>query len=159
MTQRRLYSVSDLAVELTRDRRTVGNKLRNVPPDGELNGRPAWFMMTAVRAVYLDREGTLDGEYERARKDKELADKTALQNAVTRSRVARIRGGGAMTPTPFWVQAMRADSGRPSSSMRFRTATPTFISVARRSSVRERSPSPITRLNRPMVASAWARAL
>jgi hypothetical protein len=85
MGQRRLYSVSDLAVELTRDRRTMSDKLRNVPADGELNGRPAWFMMTAVRAVYLDREGTLDGEYERARKDKELADKTALQNAVTRS--------------------------------------------------------------------------
>src|SRR3954465_9007289 len=85
MGQRQLYSVSDLAVELTRDRRTMSDKLRNVLPDGEVNGRPAWFMMTAVRAVYLDREGTLDGEYERARKDKELADKTALQNAVTRA--------------------------------------------------------------------------
>src|SRR5215210_7387995 len=72
-------------------------------------------------------------------------------------RVARIRGGGAMTPTPFWAHAMRTDSGRPSSSMRFRTWTATSISVARRSSVRERSPSPITRLNRPMVASARAR--
>src|SRR3954464_3985276 len=72
---------------------------------------------------------------------------------------ARIRGAGAMTPTPFWAHAMRADSGRPSSSMRFRTWTATSISVARRSSVRERSPSPITRLNRPTVASARARAL
>src|SRR3954469_15747070 len=76
-----------------------------------------------------------------------------------RGRGARIRGAGAMTPTPFWAHAMRADSGRPSSSMRFRTWTATSISVARRSSVRERSPSPITRLNRPMVASARARAL
>src|SRR3954469_17292371 len=72
-------------------------------------------------------------------------------------RVARIRGGGAMTPSSFWAHAMRTDSGRPSSSMRFRTWTATSISVARRSSVRERSPSPITRLNRPMVASARAR--
>ena len=74
-------------------------------------------------------------------------------------RVARIRGAGAMTPTPFWAHAMRTDSGRPSSSMRFRTWTPTSISVARRSSVRERSPSPITRLKRPIVASARARSL
>src|SRR3954447_26081489 len=74
-------------------------------------------------------------------------------------RGARIRGAGAVTPTPFWAHAMRADSGRPSSSMQFRTWTATSISVARRSSVRERSPSPITRLNRPMVASARARAL
>src|SRR5215213_3276508 len=74
-------------------------------------------------------------------------------------RVAGIRGGGAMTPTPFWAHAMRTDSGRPRSSMRLRTWTATSISVARRSSVCERSPSPITRLNRPMVASARARAL
>ena len=59
-----------------------------------------------------------------------------------------------MTPTPFWAHAMRMDSGRPRSSMRLRTWTATSISVARRSSVCERSPSPITRLNRPMVASA-----
>jgi hypothetical protein len=45
-------------------------------------------------------------------------------------RVARIRGVGAMPPPPFGAHAMRTDSGRPSSSMRFRTATPTFISVA-----------------------------
>src|SRR5215210_9578052 len=62
-----------------------------------------------------------------------------------------------MTPTPFWAHAMRTDSGRPSSSMRFRTWTATSISVARRLSVHERSPSPITRLNRPIVASARAR--
>src|SRR4051794_41862385 len=43
--------------------------------------------------------------------------------------------------------------------MRFRTWTATSISVARRSSVRERSPSQITRLNRPMVASARARVV
>ena len=51
MGQRRLWSKSDLAVELERDRRTMSDVLRNVPPDGELNGRPAWFIMTAVRAM------------------------------------------------------------------------------------------------------------
>src|SRR3954468_20907320 len=62
-------------------------------------------------------------------------------------------------PYPVRGQAVRTDSGRPSSSMRFRTWTATSISVARRSSVRERSLSPITRLYRPTVASARARAL
>jgi hypothetical protein len=57
MPQRRLYSVSDLATELQRDRRTMGDALRNVPPDGEINGRPAWFMMTAIAAVYGERTG------------------------------------------------------------------------------------------------------
>src|SRR3954468_17150547 len=38
--------------------------------------------------------------------------------------------GGHSEPPPFWAHAMRTDSGRPSSSMRFRTATPTFNSVA-----------------------------
>src|SRR3954452_2521679 len=47
-----------------------------------------------------------------------------------RDRVARIRGAGAMPPPPFWAHAMRTDSGRPSSSMRFRTWTATSISVA-----------------------------
>src|SRR3954453_46797 len=41
--------------------------------------------------------------------------------------------------------------------MRLRTWTATSISVARRSSVCERSPSPITRLNRLIAVSARAR--
>ena len=69
------------------------------------------------------------------------------------------QGCGRTDPYPVLGHAMRTYFGRPSSSMRFRTWTATSISVARRSSVRERSPSPITRLNRPMVASARARAL
>ena len=45
---------------------------------------------------------------------------------------------------------------RPISTMRLSTWTATYTSVARRSFVRERSPSPITCLNRPIVASARA---
>ena len=83
--------------------------------------------------------------------------KSGRPTSTASGRVAGIRGGGAMTPTPFWAHAMRTDSGRPRSSMRLRTWTATSISVARRSSVCERSPSPITRLKRPIVASARAR--
>ncbi len=69
------------------------------------------------------------------------------------------RGSGRTGPYPVRDQATRTDSGRPNSSMRLRAWTPTFTSVARRPSVRERNPSPITRLNRPTAASARARAL
>ena len=57
MVQRRLYSVSDLATELTRDRRTVGDVLRNIAPDGDIKGRPAWLMTTAIAALYGERTG------------------------------------------------------------------------------------------------------
>ena len=60
-------------------------------------------------------------------------------------------------PSPFCVQATRTEFGRPNSGMRLRAWTATPTSVARRGSVRERSPSPITCLNLPMVASARAR--
>jgi hypothetical protein len=48
-----LFSIEALAVELDRDRRTVGRALRATPPDGEVQGKPRWFLSTAVRA--LDR--------------------------------------------------------------------------------------------------------
>ena len=73
-----------------------------------------------------------------------------------RSPVAWTRDAGAATPTPAVVQAMRTEIGRPHSSMRLRTWTATSTSVARRWSVRERSPSPITCLNLPIAASARA---
>src|SRR4051794_13783165 len=65
---------------------------------------------------------------------------------VRRSLCCTGRGRGRTGPYPVRGQAMRTDSGRPSSSMRLSAWTPTLTSVARRRSVRECSPSPITRL-------------
>lgn len=56
-------------------------------------------------------------------------------------------------------QVMRTYSGRPSSSISFSAATAIATSVARLPSVRDRNPSPITRLNLPMSASTRARKL
>ena len=67
-------------------------------------------------------------------------------NTAPYRRGARISGTDAPTPTPVRVHAMRTDSGRPSSSIRFRTWTPMATSVAWRRSARDRSASPITRL-------------
>ena len=63
----------------------------------------------------------------------------------------------AATPALAVVQAMRMEIGRPSSSIRLSAWTATSTSVARRWSVRERSPWPITCLNRLMAASARDR--
>ena len=64
---------------------------------------------------------------------------------------------GRGAPVCIGCHTKRTYSGRPSSSMRFRTLTARAISVPRRRSVRERSPFPITRLNRLMSASTRAR--
>jgi len=71
--------------------------------------------------------------------------------------VASVGRVDAITPPPVCGQAMRTEFGRPSSSMRLRTWTATSTSAARRSSVCERSPSPITCLKRAMLVSARAR--
>ena len=70
----------------------------------------------------------------------------ALKGASTD--VARIGGVDALSPTRVPGHAMRTYSGRPSSSMRFSTSTAMATSVACRPSVCERSPSPMTRLQR-----------
>src|SRR4051812_30486780 len=96
MVQRRLYSVSDLAVELTRDRRTVGDALRNIAPDGDIKGRPAWFMTTAIAALYGERTGARErkllaeaglAELALAQKRGELARIQVLAEAVDGGRV------------------------------------------------------------------------
>jgi len=66
---------------------------------------------------------------------------------------------GRSSLNPAWDQAVRTEFGRPNSDMRLSAWTATSTSVARRSSVRERSPSPITCLNRPITASARARVV
>src|SRR4051795_12596608 len=63
-----------------------------------------------------------------------------------RDRGARISGTDALTPTLVRAHAMRTDSGRPSSSIRFRARAAMATSTARPGSVRERNASPITRL-------------
>ena len=67
--------------------------------------------------------------------------------------------GGAGGPSKVSVRRLReADVlGRPGSSMRFNAFTAIATSVARRRSVGDRSPSPMTRLKGLMSASTMAR--
>ncbi len=73
--------------------------------------------------------------------------------------VAQFKGRDARCPSLSRFHAVRTYSGRPRSSMRFSAPTAMDTSVARRRSVRERSPSPITRLKRLTSASTSARQL
>jgi hypothetical protein len=57
---KRLWSINALATELDRDRRTVAKALANVPADGSLSGKPAWFLDTALRALRADVDSTRD---------------------------------------------------------------------------------------------------
>ncbi len=48
----RLYTLNALATELDRDRRLIGRALREVPPEGKVEGRrPGWRMTTALAAL------------------------------------------------------------------------------------------------------------
>ena len=49
---RQAWSISGLATELGKDRRTIGKALRHVLPDGKTaGGYPGWFMETALLAL------------------------------------------------------------------------------------------------------------
>src|SRR3954467_5614409 len=43
-----LYSINALSVELGRDRRTVAGAARERPPGGANQGKPAWFLSSAL---------------------------------------------------------------------------------------------------------------
>jgi hypothetical protein len=46
-----LWSLNGLATELEIDRRTLAKRLRHTAGDGQLNGKPAWFLKTALGAI------------------------------------------------------------------------------------------------------------
>ena len=88
---RTLYSISGLATELGRDRRTIAKNLEAVMPDGDLRGGKAWYLATALAALaQRDSAGALDPAQERARKDKELADRTAMENQLRREQLCEV---------------------------------------------------------------------
>lgn len=58
---KQLYSISALAVELGKDRRTVASALESVPADGTIaGGHRGWFLTSALDAI--DRGGKPAGE-------------------------------------------------------------------------------------------------
>lgn len=94
--QAKLWSISGLAVELARDRRSLASALEGLEPD-ETGKDGAGRMMRRYRMARVvehlfgrSRGEALDGSYERARRDKETADKLALENALRRGELAEV---------------------------------------------------------------------
>jgi hypothetical protein len=87
--RKQLWTISGLAVELDRDRRTIADALSNVRADGEKAGRSAWFMTSAIRALSSDPEGDglLDPAQERARKDRAFAISAEIKNDIATGQV------------------------------------------------------------------------
>jgi hypothetical protein len=56
-----LFSIEGIATELGRDRRTVARALRDLPPDGEVRGKPAWRLASVIR-ILNRREGGAGSE-------------------------------------------------------------------------------------------------
>jgi hypothetical protein len=52
MSNRKLFSVNALSEEIGIDRRTMSARLRDFSPDGQLNGHNAYFLSSALAAVY-----------------------------------------------------------------------------------------------------------
>ena len=50
-TRPQLWTLAGLAVELQRNVKTIGRRLGSVPPDGQVGGRDAWLMASAVSAL------------------------------------------------------------------------------------------------------------
>ncbi|GJE12582.1 hypothetical protein FOHLNKBM_3632 [Methylobacterium longum] len=48
---RKLWSLNALSTEMSYDRRTVALALKNIRPDGQLAGHPAWFLDTALNVL------------------------------------------------------------------------------------------------------------
>lgn len=82
------WSITGLATELKRDRRTISAALSETPPDGKTKtGHKGWLMKTAIAALGGGTAGdgvTLDKNAELTRKAKEEADKLQMENALRR---------------------------------------------------------------------------
>lgn len=76
-----LHSLSSLAVETGRNIRTISKALKGVKPDGELKGKPAWFLTTALTALEGD-PNVMNPAREKARLDGFKADIAEIELAT-----------------------------------------------------------------------------
>jgi hypothetical protein len=89
--QRKLWSLSSLAVELQKNVRTIAKALDGVQPDGVLGPKqsPAWFLSSVFVALTKHEQQSGRGRTgigdERVRLVREQADKVAHENATRRS--------------------------------------------------------------------------
>ena len=80
----KLWTISGLAAELDKDRRTITRALRNVPHDGKEGRYRAWHMTTVLASMAGGAGETLDLTAERARFAAAQADDREMKNALAR---------------------------------------------------------------------------
>ncbi len=99
----KLWTISGLASELNKDRRTITRALRDVPHDGKEGRYEAWHMTTVLAAMDDGGGDTLDLTAERARLAAAQADDREMKNALQR---------GEMMTTASYNLLMTASFGR-----------------------------------------------
>ena len=80
----KLWTISGLAAELDKDRRTITRALRNVPHDGKEGRYRAWHMTTVLASMASGAGEALDLTAERARFAAAQADDREMKNALAR---------------------------------------------------------------------------
>ena len=60
---KQLWSISGLAIELNKDRRTIAKALADVRPDGLLQGKRAWHLEKALRALPVEGATATDEKH------------------------------------------------------------------------------------------------
>ena len=80
----KLWTISGLAAELDKDRRTITRALRDVPHDGKEGRWKAWHMTTVLAAMDNGHGDTLDLTAERARFAAAQADDREMRNDLAR---------------------------------------------------------------------------
>jgi hypothetical protein len=101
------FTLNAIACELGRDRRTVARALRDVKPDGAVNGRKGWFISTALRALdrvegrrgtggsFFDDDHDLQALESAARRVDEVFDQLkALPDVKARRQLVQSGGAG-----------------------------------------------------------------
>lgn len=88
MSKRLLHTAHFWAQQLGVGDKEVRAVLEDREPDGHRGTQPTFYLTTVYQA--LAETSGLNAGHERARKDKEAADKLALENAETRGEIARI---------------------------------------------------------------------
>ena len=97
----KLWTISGLAAELDRDRRTITRALRDVQHDGK-NGRyKAWHMTTVLVAMADGPGDTLDLTAERARFASAQADDREMRNDLARGDQIKVGEFHLMMTTAF----------------------------------------------------------
>ena len=101
----KLWTITGLAAELGRDRRTIAAALRDVPPDGKSRQWDAWFLTTALRALSGGSTGdnALDLAAERARLAAAQAAHMERKNAIQDGEFLETRAVHIMATTTLLI--------------------------------------------------------